>query len=92
MTTTETNTATTFIVMTASARMPSFCWGQYRRVAVVEVTQGSAPRMISSRARGVIRIVKTWEKCNVGTTAVCAYERARAEAKDLAMRLNAGVA
>jgi hypothetical protein len=84
---------THFIVQTASAKMPSSCWGQYRRVAVLEVA-GTVKRvsMISSRARGVKAIVETWEKLNVGSTERCAYRRALREAIELAEKLNAGAA
>lgn len=78
-----------FIVQTAAACMPSSCWGRYRRVAVLEVQPGiETVSMISGRARGVIRIVKTWEKCNVGTTRRCMYEQAVQAAYDLAFELN----
>jgi len=72
---------TEYIIMTASAHMPNSCWGIYRRVALVEVEKGVEPKMISERARGVVRIVRTWENLNVGTTDKCAYRRALAEAK-----------
>jgi hypothetical protein len=44
-----------YIIMTASAKMPSSCKGTYRRVAVVELEPGftGVPKMISARARGV---------------------------------------
>ena len=79
-----------FIVMTASASMPASCWGTYRRVAVVELEDGfdSRPEMISERAKGVKEIVQTWEKCNVGKTWRCAYNRAVTEANNLADTLN----
>ena len=86
------NTTTTFIVLDKAAKMPNSCWGKYRRVAVLEVEQGSIPAMISKRARGVIRVVATWEKLNVGLTERCAFERALSEAHDLARQLNAGSA
>lgn len=75
-------------VMTAAAAMPNSCWGTYRRVAVVEVaTADTLPAMISERARGVVRIVKTWEKLNVGSTARCAYSRAVVAAEALVAKL-----
>ena len=78
-----------YIVMTASAKMPSSCWGKYGRVAVVEVeVSAPRPKMISRRARGVVRIVETWERCFIGTTDRCAFYRAVAEAEELAARLN----
>ncbi len=83
-----------FIVMTAAACMPAKCWGTYRRVAVVELDSslpdGERPRMISARARGVARVVETWERRNVGTTDRCAYARALAEAEALAAELERG--
>lgn len=87
---------TRFVVVSAAAAMPSSCWGRYRRVAVVEVDparlpDGAAtPRMISERARGVVRIVRTWERLNVGATDRCAFGRAMAEAETEADRLNSG--
>lgn len=78
-----------YIVKHSSARMPSTCKGRYRRVAVVEVEPGAVPAMISTRARGVRRIVQTRERCNVGTSDRCAYQRAEEEAYRLADQLNA---
>ena len=85
---------TRYIVMSAAAAMPSSCWGRYRRVAVVEVkvVEGipANPKMISARARGVVRIVQTWEKLHVGRarSGRCAYSRAMAEAEGMANALN----
>lgn len=82
---------THYIVQAASAKMPGSCWGQYARVAVLEVEEGvQAVSMISERARGVVRVVRTWERLNVGKTSRCAYAVARAEAEELARELNAG--
>lgn len=89
----ESNTTTTpteFVVIDSAAKMPVKCWGRYRRVAVIEVERGEWPAMISRRARGVVRIVATWEKCNVGITDRCAFQRALSEAHDLARQLNSG--
>lgn len=79
-----------FIVMSRSAHMPANCWGEYRRVAVVETDLPAPfePTMISPRASRVIRIVDTWERLNVGTTERCAYRKALAEAEALAAKLN----
>jgi len=80
-----------FIVQSAAACMPNSCWGQYKRVAVLEVLDHvERVRMISERAQGVVRVVETWERLNVGRTERCAYRRALAEAQALAQRLNAG--
>lgn len=78
-----------FIVMTAAACMPATCKGTYRRVAVVQVFDPEVkPKMISERARNVRRIVKTWERLNVGRTDACAYRKALAEAQEMANNLN----
>lgn len=47
--------------------------------------------MISLRAKGVKRIVATWEKLNVGKTDRCAFNRALNEAEALADKLNSQV-
>lgn len=79
-----------YIVKDAAARMPSSCWGRYRRVAVLEVDEGVTDvKMISDRARGVRRIVQTWERLNVGSTERCAFQVALTKAKALAAELNA---
>ena len=77
-----------FIIMTATAKMPNSCWGRYMRVAVVE-TDGTRPKMISERARGVVRIVQTWERRNASTRGPnTAFARATREAADLVAKLN----
>ena len=78
-----------YIVKDSAARMPSTCKGRYRHVAVMEVEPGTVPAMISTRARGVRRIVQTWDRLNVGQTDRCAFMRALAEADRLAAQLNA---
>lgn len=80
---------TRYIVMTACAKMPSSCKGTYRRVAVVEtdLPGDEIPKMISDRARGVVRIVETWEARNVGKTRRGAYQKALAAAYGLAVSL-----
>ena len=86
-----------FVVMDRSAKMPMSCWtgkGQYRRVGVVELTwqarrSGQEPKMLSSRARGVRRVVETWERVYKGSTIKCAHHRALVEAENLAEKLNA---
>lgn len=80
---------TVYIVKTAAACMPSSCWGTYRRVAVLECEAWqTAPSMISNRARGVVRVVQTWERLNVGLTDRCAYRQALIEAEHLCVQLN----
>ena len=76
--------------MTRCAKMPNNCWGKYRRVAVVETSlpAGIEPRMISKRARGVVRIYHDFGALNVGKTDRCAYRRALAGATSLANAMN----
>ncbi len=82
---------TKFIVKSSAARMPPACWGTFRRVAVMEVAlDAPEPRMISERARGVVGIVRTWERLHVGRTGRCAYQVAMREAAELAAMLNEG--
>jgi len=78
-----------YIVKTSTARMPNSCWGRYRHVAVMEVDPGTVPSMISPRARGVRRIVQTWDRRHAGQTDRCAYRVALAEAAALAAQFNA---
>ncbi len=80
-------TRTSFIVMSSSAKMPSSCWGRYRRVAVIEMGNGTIPSMISKHARGVVRIIETWERLNVGKTDKCAYDQALMAADALRSKL-----
>lgn len=92
MTSTTETTAARYIVMTATAAMPNSVKAPYRRVAVVELDgSGIAPKMISTRARGVARIVQTWERVHAGYSQSdrTAYGRAYAEAAALASALNA---
>ena len=80
-----------FVVKWSTARMPGRCWGNYRKIAVLEVEDGLTPqdiRKISVRGVGVIRVVEVWDKLNVGTTARSAFHKAMAEALELAGSLN----
>lgn len=88
---TQTQTQTHYIVQTASANMPSSCWGQYRRVAVLEVPIGvTEVARIDTRIKNVRRIVQLWDRLNVGKTERCAYARALKAAEELAAELNGG--
>lgn len=77
-----------FIVMTSSAKMPARCKGIYRRVAVVETDGTAYPKIISERARGVVRIVTDYGPCYVGSTERCEYRKALKEARRFADHLN----
>jgi len=80
--------------MTATAKMPTTCKGRYRRVAVCLVADPqNPPAMISDRARGMVEIVRTYERLHAGTSGGnTAYARAMAEAAEYAATLNAGAA
>jgi hypothetical protein len=76
--------AGSYVAMSASAGC-----GQYRRIAVLEVEGPEVtPAMISHRARGVVRIVRRWERLHVGSTPRCAFDRSRAAARELAATLH----
>ena len=84
---TTANTTARFIVITASApKVGKF--GNYRRVAVVETDGTTTPKMISERAKGVVKIVKLWDRVNYGGPK-SAYAVALAEAEAMAAELNA---
>jgi hypothetical protein len=81
-----------YIVQTASAKMPTSVKAPYRRVAVLEVEPGiTRVALISERARGVVRIVQTWERCHAGRrfSPNTAYAKALREAEAQATTLNA---
>jgi hypothetical protein len=80
-----------YIIIISSARMPANCLGIYRRIGLLEVTpeayeqdrSGVRRLRIDTRAKGVVRIVATWERLNVGKTDKCAFIRALTEAQAL---------
>lgn len=80
---------TWFAVMESAAQTKGKAkMGRYRNVAVVEVEQGhELPRMISTRAKGMVRIVKYWGSRSVGSTERCAYRVALREAQELVDQL-----
>ena len=82
-----------FIVKDSAAQMPAACWGRYRRVAVLEVEDRVKDdrdvKAISENARGVLRVVETWERLRDGSTERCAFMRALREAQEVAATLNA---
>jgi hypothetical protein len=79
-----------FIVRMSQEHMPNKCWGRYIRVAVMEMENDAKfPEMISAHARGCIRIVAEWRKCNQGTSARCAASKAIAAAEAMAGKLTA---
>ncbi len=84
----EAKTKHHYIIKVSSACMPVRCWGDYVRIGLLEVEPGvTEVSMISERARGVVRVVATWEKLNRGATNRCASARAYAEAERLKAKL-----
>jgi hypothetical protein len=80
---------TEFIVMTAAAQMPASCRGRYGKVAVCEVETGVRPKMISARAKGMVRIVSLADKLHAGQGGPrTAYALAKADAERLCAGLN----
>ena len=81
--------ATEFIVMTAKAAMPASCQGRYGKVAVCEVLIGIRPKMISERAKGMVRIVSLADRLHAGQGGPrTAYSIALADAERLCRGLN----
>lgn len=76
-----------FIVM---EKRTGSTWGTYIKVAVLEIESDfvGVPKMISERARGVIRIVESWGPRNLGHTERSAGFRARRDARELCRKLN----
>ena len=82
---------THYITQTATAHMPTNCWGRYGKVGVLEVEDGiDRVSMISDRARGAIRVVEVWDRQFWGKSNRCAFAIACREAEALAASLNGG--
>jgi hypothetical protein len=78
-----------YLVRVSAAKMPTSCWGKYVHVAVVEAEPGvEYVSMISTRARGVRRVVQRWSRCHVGSTQRSASEQAISRAHELAAELD----
>ena len=80
-----------YVVMTSAGHGTNGCGfaGRYRNVAVCLVDGDNPPKMISTRARGMICIVQEWRGCYIGATERSAYTRACQEAEILTAKLNA---
>ena len=80
----------TWIVMTASAHMPSSCKGKYRKIALVDVIEPDyRPGRIDARDKKITQVIQ-WGNHNVGKTDRCAYAVALKKAEAHAAELNAG--
>lgn len=78
-----------YIILHSAACMPPSCrYGQYRRIAVIELSGDKIPKNIDSRSKSIARIVMTWERLRTGKTRRCAFARAMREAIELCDKLN----
>lgn len=84
-----------YIVMESAAQVRGKMreFGVYRRIAVVEVNDVYAlvdarPKMISPRAKGVVRIVQEWSPMHKGKTERSEYYVALKAAEEMAAELN----
>lgn len=80
--------ASPYAVMSASAHMPNSVKAHYRRVAIVLTDGVTIPAMISEHARGVIRIIDTYERLHADGVHT-AYASALADALQRVADLNA---
>lgn len=80
---------TDFVVKTSAAKMPASCYGRYRHVALMEVEVGAPfPKMISTHAKGVVRIVLKTSRLHVGFTMKSEYRQILREYEMIADKLN----
>lgn len=71
-----------YFLLDKCEKMPSSCWGKYRRLAIVGVPAGSGePSRIDTRIKG-LRIVSEWRALSVGKTERCAYRVALRDARE----------
>lgn len=78
---------TCYVIKISRANVASR-FGRYVRIAVMEVEQGTTPKMISTRAKGVVRVVRLWDRRHDGGNR-SASARALREAEELIQSLNA---
>ena len=62
------NTTPRFVVMTSAAKVPTAYNTHYRNIALVETDGQGMPKMISERARHLVRIVDAAYGVHVGKT------------------------
>lgn len=74
-----------FLIMSSKAKMPSSCWGgnNYHNLALVELDPDwptdVRPAMISTRARGIKKIIEFYPKLFKGKTEKSEYYKVLAE-------------
>ena len=80
---------TVFVVKTSAAKMPAGCWGKYRHVALMEVEADAPfPKMISTHAKGAVRVVLKNSRLHVGYTLKSEYQQVVHEYCVLVDKLN----
>lgn len=77
--------ASEYIIMVRRSRMPSSCFGgcSYYKIGLLEVVKGARPKMISKRAKGVVRVIRVWDRLFRGKTTNCVFSKTHKEACDL---------
>ena len=82
-----------WIVMESQAKMPHSCWGSsaYRNIALVELRceKLGTPKMISTRARNIRRIISARYGIHLGRTSRSAGQQVLAEYHERAASHNA---
>ena len=79
-----------YIIQEASAAYRGQYSAQYRKLAVLKVTEGTASARIDKRARNVLEIVKVWPSLYVGKTGKSEFWVAYDEALKIAKELKEG--
>jgi hypothetical protein len=82
-----------YIVMTSKAKMPNSVKARYVNVAVVQLNQyytahGLRPKMISERAKGVLKVIHLGHYPANGKTMKSGFQQALARANQLAYDAN----
>lgn len=82
-----------YTIKVSRAKMPSSVkCSDYYRIGLLEIDSPDVqPKMISDRARGVVRVVAVWDRVYMGSTARCAYAVAMREAEAMRDQLAGGV-
>ncbi len=81
---TNTTASDSYIIQTATAKMPGSCWGRYGKIAILRVENGvKRVSMISKRAKGCLEVVCVWDRLHIGRTDRCAFSRAMRDAEEM---------
>ncbi|MCX6783356.1 MAG: hypothetical protein NTZ20_05240 [Candidatus Levybacteria bacterium] len=78
-----------YSIMTSSAKVSGKArLGTYRNIAVIEWDGLTYPKMISKRARGMLRIIHHFGSQSVGITERCQYKKTLLDAGRMIESLN----